>query len=56
MSKEMGKMYPMGRLVEPEEVAQAIVFLASDASTFTTGEALYLDGGIQHTAAWTSQK
>ncbi len=36
---------PMGRLAEPKEIADAIVFLLSDASTFVTGSALVVDGG-----------
>lgn len=37
---------PMGRLGRPEEVAAAILFLASDESSFTTGTALVSDGGF----------
>jgi 2-keto-3-deoxy-L-fuconate dehydrogenase len=37
---------PMGRLATPEEVATAIVFLASPASGFTTGSILEVDGGM----------
>lgn len=37
--------HPMGRLGRPEEVAAAIVFLASDESSFITGHALPIDGG-----------
>jgi NAD(P)-dependent dehydrogenase (short-subunit alcohol dehydrogenase family) len=36
---------PLGRLVEPEEVAAAIVFLASDAAAMITGHTLPIDGG-----------
>jgi len=36
---------PMGRLVEPEEVAAAILYLASPAASMTTGHVLAIDGG-----------
>ncbi len=38
---------PMGRLVAPEEVAEAIAYLASPAATATTGTVLAVDGGMQ---------
>ena len=38
--------YPVGRLGRAEEVARVIVFLASEASPFTTGAAWSVDGGI----------
>lgn len=38
--------YPMGRLGQPEEVADAILWLCSPASSFITGQTIYLDGGL----------
>ena len=39
------RMYPLGRLAEPEEVAQAVVFLASERASFITGQVLSVSGG-----------
>jgi NAD(P)-dependent dehydrogenase (short-subunit alcohol dehydrogenase family) len=39
------KLHPMGRIGEPSEVAEAILFLASDAASFITGAVLPVDGG-----------
>lgn len=40
------KMHPIGRIGKPEEVAEAAVYLASDAAGFTTGTDLRVDGGL----------
>jgi NAD(P)-dependent dehydrogenase (short-subunit alcohol dehydrogenase family) len=36
---------PLGRIGQPDEIAQAIVFLASDAASFVTGQIVSVDGG-----------
>jgi 3-oxoacyl-[acyl-carrier protein] reductase len=37
---------PLGRVAEPEEIAGAVRFLASDEAAFITGEVLLVDGGL----------
>jgi NAD(P)-dependent dehydrogenase (short-subunit alcohol dehydrogenase family) len=41
-----GRMHALGRVGKPEEVANAIAFLASDWASFITGTALVVDGGM----------
>lgn len=38
-------MIPMGRISDPSEIAQLVLFLASDAASFITGQAIVIDGG-----------
>ena len=38
-------MIPMGRISDPGEIAQLVLFLASDAASFITGQAVVIDGG-----------
>lgn len=40
---------PLGRIAEPDDVANAVLFFVSSASDFITGQTLYLDGGITAT-------
>lgn len=40
------KKIPLGRMVEPEDIADAVLFLASDAARMVTGIALDVDGGV----------
>jgi 3-oxoacyl-[acyl-carrier protein] reductase len=44
--QEVRKQIPLGRLGEPQDVADAVLFLASDAASFITGHILTIDGGL----------
>ena len=44
--KEMARYYPLKRLGKPEDVANAMLFLASDEADWITGQALVVDGGF----------
>ncbi|MET8785896.1 MULTISPECIES: SDR family NAD(P)-dependent oxidoreductase [unclassified Streptomyces] len=42
----MTRLSPLGRVGEPEDVAHAVLYLASDAASFTTGQILRPNGGV----------
>jgi|HubBroStandDraft_1064217.scaffolds.fasta_scaffold05411_5 3-oxoacyl-[acyl-carrier protein] reductase len=50
--EEIRQRIPRGRWGEPDDIAAAVVFLASDLARFVTGETLVVDGGGRH--RWTA--
>lgn len=49
MLASFGSQHPLGRIGQPDEIAEVVAFLASPASSFTTGALVLVDGG------WTAQ-
>lgn len=46
IDKKLLKFVPMGRFAEADEIAEAVIWLASDQSKFITGQTLTIDGGL----------
>lgn len=45
LGEALASMHPMGRMGLPEEIAEAVVWLCSDAASFVTGHTMVIDGG-----------
>ena len=45
-AESLNKRIPAGRWGEPSELAATVVFLASDASSYVTGQTIAVDGGL----------
>ena len=43
---ELLKLIPYGRIGEPDDIARAVLWLASDQSDYVTGTSLFIDGGM----------
>jgi NAD(P)-dependent dehydrogenase (short-subunit alcohol dehydrogenase family) len=46
LEKQYVQMEPVGRMGQPEEIAEAVVWLCSNAASFVTGQAFAIDGGL----------
>jgi len=44
--KRLAELIPLARMGTPEEVAEVVLFLASDRAAYVTGSTYYVDGGI----------
>jgi len=44
--QQVKALHPLGRIAEPEEIAEAVIWLCSDGSAFITGQVINVDGGF----------
>ena len=50
--KDWARAHPLGRIGQPEDIANVVLFLASDKASFMTGEYVCVDGGLMAQGAW----
>jgi NAD(P)-dependent dehydrogenase (short-subunit alcohol dehydrogenase family) len=46
MKEDLAQNVPLGRLGDPDEIAKAVAFLASDDASYISGIELFVDGGV----------
>jgi NAD(P)-dependent dehydrogenase (short-subunit alcohol dehydrogenase family) len=49
---DWGRKHPLGRIARPDEIAEVVVFLASEKASFITGEYVCVDGGLMAKGQW----
>jgi 3-oxoacyl-[acyl-carrier protein] reductase len=52
LRKAAEETHPLGRIGQPQDIANVVLFLASDAASFMTGEFINVDGGLMAKGAW----
>jgi glucose 1-dehydrogenase len=50
LMKTLDAAIPLGRMAKPEEIANVVAFLASDAASYLTATTIFADGGIMHSS------